>query len=71
LSALIRWRVRWYWYAVAIGLPLVVHLTFVGLNIAAGAGVPSLAFSSLTAFLMVFAVRLINPADGPLGEHPG
>jgi uncharacterized protein len=20
---------------------------------------------------MVFAVRLVNPADGPLGEHPG
>ena len=20
---------------------------------------------------MVFAIRLVNPADGPLGEHPG
>jgi CAAX protease family protein len=70
-SRMIRWRVRWYWYALALGLPLAVHLTYVGLNVAAGAGVPSLAFSSLTTFLMVFAVRLINPADGPLGEHPG
>jgi uncharacterized protein len=70
-SRMIRWRVRWYWYAVAIGLPLAVHLTYVGLNVAAGAGVPSLAFNSLTTFLMVFAVRLVNPADGPLGEHPG
>src|SRR5918997_976622 len=48
-SRMIRWRVRWYWYAVAIGLPLAVHLTYVGLNVAAGADVPSLAFSSLTA----------------------
>jgi hypothetical protein len=70
-SRLIRWRVRWYWYAVAFGLPLAVHLANVGLNVAAGAGVPSLSFTSLTTFLMVFAIRLVNPADGPLGEHPG
>jgi hypothetical protein len=70
-SRMIRWRVRWYWYAVAIGLPLAVHLAIVGLNVAAGAGLPSLTFTSLTTFLMVFAVRLVNPADGPLGEHPG
>jgi uncharacterized protein len=49
---MIRWRVRWYWYVVAIGLP-------------------SLTFTSLTTFLMVFAIRLVNPTDGPLGEHPG
>jgi uncharacterized protein len=70
-SRMIRWRVRWYWYAVAIGVPLAVHLAIVGLNVAAGAGVPSLTFTSLTTFLLVFAVRLVNPADGPLGEHPG
>src|SRR5215210_1469703 len=70
-SRMIRWRVRWYWYAAAIGLPLAVHLAIVGLNVAAGAGVPSLTFSSLTTFLIIFAVRLVNPADGPWGEHPG
>jgi hypothetical protein len=43
----------------------------VGLNVAAGAGVPSLTFTSLSTFLIIFAVRLVNPADGPLGEHPG
>jgi hypothetical protein len=48
-----------------------VHLAVVGLNVAAGAGVPSLTFTSLTTFLMVFALRMVNPADGPLGEHPG
>ena len=68
---IIRWRVRWYWYAAAIGVPLAVHLAVVGLNLAAGAGVPSLTVTSLTTFLMVFAIRLVNPADGPLGEHPG
>jgi hypothetical protein len=68
---MIRWRVRWYWYLVALGLPLAVHLLYVGLNVASGAGVPSLSFTSLTTFLTIFAIRLINPADGPLGEHPG
>jgi hypothetical protein len=68
---MIRWRVRWYWYAAAIGVPLAVHLAIVGLNVAAGAGMPSLTFTSLSTFLMVFAVRMVNPADGPLGEHPG
>jgi uncharacterized protein len=33
---------------------------------------PSLAqFSPVYAVLVVFAVRLVNPADGPLGEEPG
>src|SRR5918993_4349081 len=61
---MIRWRVRWYWYVVAIGLPLVVSLVYVGLNVAGGASVPSLTFTSLTAFLLAFAIRLVNPADG-------
>src|SRR5215218_4084686 len=68
---MIRWRVRWYWYVAALGLPLAVFLATAGLNVAAGASAPSLAFSSVTTFLMLFAVRLVNPADGPLGEHPG
>lgn len=24
-ARILRWRVRWYWYALAIGLPLAVH----------------------------------------------
>jgi len=71
-SRMIRWRVRWYWYPVALGLPLAVLLVTVGLNGALGAGAPSLAgVGSLSTILMVFAVRLINPMDGPMGEEPG
>ena len=40
---MIRWRVRWYWYVVAIGFPLAVVLVTVVLNVALGASVPSLA----------------------------
>jgi membrane protease YdiL (CAAX protease family) len=69
---MIRWRVRWYWYVVAVGLPLAVLLLTVGLNVALGASAPSLAgVGSLSTILMVFAVRLINPLDGPMGEEPG
>ena len=69
---MIRWRVRWYWYALAIGLPLGVHLLTVVLNIGLGAPAPSLAqFNPLSGLLLVLAVRLINPLDGPVGEEPG
>ena len=71
-SRMIRWRVRWYWYVVAIALPLAVVLLTVGLNVALGASTPSLVqFGSVTTVLMVFAVRLLNPGDGALGEEPG
>jgi membrane protease YdiL (CAAX protease family) len=68
---MIRWRVRWYWYVVAIGVPLAVVALTAGLNVALGASAPSLAFGSVSTVLMVFAVRLINPGDGALGEEPG
>ena len=71
-SRMIRWRVRWYWYVVAVGLPLAVLLVTAGLNVALGARVPSMAgVGSLSTILTVFAVRLINPMDGPMGEEPG
>jgi membrane protease YdiL (CAAX protease family) len=71
-SRMIRWRVRWYWYTVAVGLPLAVVLLTVALNVALGASTPSLVqFGSVTTILMVFAVRLVNPGDGALGEEPG
>jgi uncharacterized protein len=69
---LIRWRVRWYWYALAIGIPLAVLGLIVGLNVALGASAPSLVeYSSVSTILLVFGMKLINPGDGPLGEEPG
>ena len=71
-SRMIRWRVGWIWYAVAIGLPLAALLITVALNVALGAGAPSLAqMGPLSSLIMVFAVRLINPLNGPMGEEPG
>src|ERR687890_2157607 len=69
---IIRWRVRWYWYVVAIGVPLAVIGLTVGLNVALGASAPSMVqYSSVSTILILFAVRLINPGDGALGEEPG
>src|SRR5918998_3335551 len=68
---MIRWRVRWYWYVVAVGMPLAVVALTAALNVALGASAPSLAFGSVTTVLMMFAVRLVNPGDGALGEEPG
>jgi uncharacterized protein len=69
---MIRWRVRWYWYVVAIGVPLAVIGLTVGLNVALGASAPSMAsYGSFSTILMMFAIRLVNPGDGALGEEPG
>jgi membrane protease YdiL (CAAX protease family) len=70
-SHALRWRVRWVWYAVALGVPLAVSLGTIAGNAALGGPAPSTA--SLTpwyALVLVFAVRMVNPLDGPLGEEP-
>ncbi|MFE4230300.1 type II CAAX prenyl endopeptidase Rce1 family protein [Arthrobacter sp. NPDC056886] len=68
---LIRWRVGWIWYAVALLLPAVMALITGFATMAFGAPAPGLAEVSWSALLAVFAVRLVNPMDGPLGEEPG
>jgi membrane protease YdiL (CAAX protease family) len=70
-SHALRWRVPWIWYAVALGVPLGVHLVVIAGNALVGGPAPS--YASLTpwySLVMVFAVRLVNPLDGPLGEEP-
>ena len=69
-SRLVRWRLRWFWYLAALGLPLAIHLVAAGLT-ATAAQVPSVTATSVSAALVAFLVRLVNPTDGPLGEEPG
>ncbi len=72
LRAFLRWRVGWRWYAVALLLPPVLAILPAYLNMAWGAPAPSTAlFGSAGALLGVFAVRLVNPWDGPLSEEIG
>lgn len=68
---LIRWRVGWVWYAVALFLPPLMALVTGFANMALGAPAPGLAQVTWSGLLAVFAVRLVNPLDGPLGEEPG
>jgi membrane protease YdiL (CAAX protease family) len=71
-SRIIRWRVAWYWYAVAIGFPLAVRFLAAMVNVGPG-GAPTPEWTDLawTSFAIAFLVRLVNPMDGPLGEEPG
>ena len=68
---LIRWRVRWIWYVIALGVPLGVQLVTAALTMATGADVTRVSGSSVLAVIATFALRLINPTDGALGEEPG
>ena len=70
-SRIIRWRVPWYWYAVAIGVPLAVRFGTVFANAGLGGSLPDWSSLAWTSFLIAFLVRLVNPMDGPLGEEPG
>jgi membrane protease YdiL (CAAX protease family) len=71
-ARMIRWRVNGRWYAAALSIPLAVAVVAIALNVALGAPVPSLAkLPPVTTFLLVFAVGLINPLNGPMAEEPG
>jgi hypothetical protein len=71
-SRMIRWRVGWRWYAVALGIPLAVAVAGVALSVALGASSWSLAkLPALSTLVMVFATRLIDPLGAPIDEEPG
>ena len=61
---LVRWRVRWYWYALAVGVPVTVHLLAFALD-------GTTATVSAGTVLLMFLLRVVNPTDGALGEEPG
>jgi uncharacterized protein len=52
-SRMIRWRVRWYWYAMAVGLPMAVLLLTVVLNVALGASALSPLVSTLILAVLI------------------
>ncbi|WP_328471657.1 CPBP family intramembrane metalloprotease [Actinoplanes sp. NBC_00393] len=67
---MIRWRVPWYWYAVAVGLPLTVIFGTAWANVQLGGTPWSLAAFAWGNLAMMFALRWVNPLDGPLAEEP-
>jgi membrane protease YdiL (CAAX protease family) len=71
-ARMIRWRVGWVWWCVAIGTPLAVMALAATANVAVwGALAPDLAEISWAGLAAALAVRAVDPLDGPLGEEPG
>src|SRR5438094_6237456 len=70
-ARMIRWRVGWRWYAAALGIPLGVAVVTTALSVVLGAPTNPLAQLPPFDLFFVFALRLINPLDGPMGEEPG
>jgi membrane protease YdiL (CAAX protease family) len=66
------WRVGWGWFAVVLLIAPVICVTPAYLNMAFGAPNPTAALvASLPSMLTMFAIRLVNPFDGPMQEELG
>lgn len=71
-GGMLKWRVGWRWYVLALGIPLAAALAALTLDILLGAPAPALVqLGPWYLPFLAFAVRLINPSDGPLAEEPG
>src|SRR5688572_3472045 len=69
-SRLIRWRVSWIWYALALGVPLAIKFASIGLNNALGAPVAHIAeFSVWYSLPMAIAINIVNPINAQLPEE--
>ena len=69
-SRLIRWRVSWVWYALALAVPLSVKFAAIGLNTALGSPVPHIAeFGVWYSIPMAIAINIVNPLNAQLPEE--
>lgn len=72
LRKFIQWRVGWRWYAIALLLAPAIGVSAVYLNVLFGAPNPTVALlSSLPSLLLAFAIRLVDPTNGPMMEELG
>jgi uncharacterized protein len=70
-SRLIRWRVHWIWYVLAIAVPLAVHFSTMGANMALGAPAPSTDdFTPVYGIALAIGMNMVNPLGGPFSEEP-
>jgi membrane protease YdiL (CAAX protease family) len=70
-SRLIRWRVSWVWYALAVAVPLGVKLGAIALNTGLGAPVPDIVdFHVWYALPMAVGVNIVSPLHAQLMEEP-
>jgi uncharacterized protein len=71
-ARMIRWRVGWVWWLVAVGTPLAVLAVAAVANVVIwNAPAPALVTIAWSQIALGTAIRFVNPLDGPLGEEPG
>src|SRR5829696_5100319 len=69
-SRLIRWRVSWIWYVIALTVPLGVTFASIGLNTALGAPIPDIAeFNVWYSVPMAIAINMVMPLNAQLPEE--
>lgn len=72
LRQMVRWRVNWRWYLVALGLPVLLTGIAAYLNVRLGAPMPSPEqLGNWTAILPTFLIVLLVPGLGGAWEEPG
>ncbi|MFP3713534.1 type II CAAX prenyl endopeptidase Rce1 family protein [Puerhibacterium sp. TATVAM-FAB25] len=70
-SRLIRWRVRWVWYVLALAVPLGVQLAATGITRGLGAPAPDVdELEVWYALPMAIGLAVVNPLQAPLAEEP-
>jgi hypothetical protein len=70
-ARLVRWRVHWVWYVLAVAVPLLLHAVTIGLNLAAGAPTPTLdQFSTWYGIPLAIGIGIVNPTGGQFSEEP-
>ena len=70
-SRLLRWRVGWVWYVVALGLPVALVLVTGFVTSWLGAPAPDFSTIAWSDVLLLLAFRLVDITDGAAGEEPG
>jgi uncharacterized protein len=72
LRRMVQWRVRLRWYAIALLLPVAIASAAAGLNLLAGAQMPSsVELAGWTGLLSTFLLLLLVPGIGGAWEEPG
>jgi uncharacterized protein len=71
-ARLVRWRVSWVWYAVALAVPLGIWMVAVLLNVALGAAAPpSASLTPWHGLPLALGLHLVGGFGGPLTEEAG